>query len=317
MKTVYCIGELLIDFICKDKGVSLAEATSFEKKAGGAPANVAAAITKLGGTAAFLGQVGNDAFSDYLHAVLKAEAIQTELLTQAGQTTLAFVSIDANGERSFQFNRGGDGEYTLTAEQLATIATDGIIHFGSATAFLPGNLRETYFEVANVATSNHQFISFDPNYRDALINTPELEAQFIQDSQTFLAMADFVKVSDEEAMLLTGTTELAQAVEQLHALGTKVVTVTLGKAGTLLSMNGQQTTIGSIAITQVDSTGAGDAFVGGVLAQLSQFANPKAMTFEQWQTIIQFANIVGALTCTNYGAMAAMPTRAQVETHLK
>ncbi|MGL5917481.1 MAG: carbohydrate kinase family protein, partial [Culicoidibacterales bacterium] len=310
MKTVYCIGELLIDFICKEQGVSLAEATSFEKKAGGAPANVAAAITKLGGNAAFLGQVGNDAFGEYLYEVLRAEAIQTDLLTRAGQTTLAFVSIDADGERSFQFNRGGDGEYTLTPEQLATIATDGIVHFGSATAFLPGNLRETYFELAQVATTNQQFISFDPNYRDALMNTPEREAQFIQDSQAFLALADFVKVSDEEAMLITGTTELAQAVEQLHALGAKVVTVTLGKAGTLLSMNGQQTTIGSITINQVDSTGAGDAFVGGVLSQLSHFANPKQVTFEQWQQVIQFANIVGALTCTNYGAMAAMPTQA-------
>lgn len=316
MQTVYCIGELLIDFICKEKGVSLANAQSFEKKAGGAPANVAASITKLGGQAAFLGQVGDDAFGQYLKAVVEAEAIQTDLMTLAGQTTLAFVSIDESGERSFQFNRGGDGEYTLTAEQLATIDESGIIHFGSATAFLPGKLRETYFQLAQYAKEHNQFVSFDPNYRDALINTSEREARFIKDSHDFLAIADFIKVSDEEAMLLTHTKTLEAAVEQLHILGAKVVTVTLGKAGTLLSMNGQQTTIGSITIEQVDSTGAGDAFVGGVLYQVSQLKNPKSITFEQWQTIIQFANIVGAITCTNYGAMAAMPNKAMVEARL-
>lgn len=316
MQTVYCIGELLIDFICKEKGVSLANATSFEKKAGGAPANVAAAITKLGGSAAFLGQVGNDAFGTYLRDVLCAEAIQTELLTLEGQTTLAFVSIDENGERSFQFNRGGDGEYTLTSEQIATIAEAGLVHFGSATAFLPGKLRDTYFQLAQHAKDNNQFISFDPNYRDALINTPERETAFVADSHAFLSIADFVKVSDEEAMLITGETTLQAAVEKLHVLGAKVVTVTLGKIGTLLSMDGQQTTIGSIKIEQVDSTGAGDAFVGGVLYQVAKLTDPKTITFQQWQEIIQFANIVGAITCTNYGAMASMPNLESVITVL-
>lgn len=315
MNTVYCIGELLIDFICKDKGVSLAQATTFEKKAGGAPANVAAAIAKLGGNSAFLGQVGADALGTYLADVLTKAAINTNYLTQAGQTTLAFVSIDENGERSFQFNRGGDGEYTLTPEQLTELTTAGIIHFGSATAFLPGALRTTYFELVRGAKAHEQFISFDPNYRDALINTPELEASFIADSRAFLAQADFVKVSDEEAMLLTEKPTLEAAVEALHTFGAKVVTVTLGKAGTLLSMDGNQTTIGSISIEQVDSTGAGDAFVGGVLYQVSQLADPKKISFAQWENIIRFANIVGALTCTNYGAMAAMPTLAMVEQH--
>ncbi|MGL4623532.1 MAG: carbohydrate kinase family protein [Culicoidibacterales bacterium] len=317
MQTVYCIGELLIDFICKDKGVSLAQATTFEKKAGGAPANVAAAIAKLGGESAFLGQVGADAFGTYLADVLTQAAIQTKYLTQAGQTTLAFVSIDEHGERSFQFNRGGDGDYTLTPEQITTLTTTGMIHFGSATAFLPGDLRTTYFKLAQSAKTQQQFISFDPNYRDALIDTPELEASFIADSQAFLALADFVKVSDEEALLITGATTLEAAVSRLHDLGTRVVTVTLGKAGTLLSLDGQQVTIGSIPIQQLDSTGAGDAFVGGVLYQVSKVTNPTTLTFADWQTIIRFANVVGALTCTNYGAMAAMPQLSEVEEQIQ
>ncbi|MCZ2969982.1 fructokinase, partial [Acinetobacter baumannii] len=111
MRNVFCIGELLIDFVCRNTNVSLVNGSDFEKKAGGAPANVAAAITKLGGHATFMGQVGNDPFGEFLEQTLQRAQVDTSMLIKDKQTTLAFVSIDQDGERDFTFMRGADGEY--------------------------------------------------------------------------------------------------------------------------------------------------------------------------------------------------------------
>ena len=113
MNKVFCIGELLIDFINKDINAGLVKGINFEKKAGGAPANVCAAVCKLGGKSYFLGQIGKDAFGKFLLDTLKNANINTEMVVEEGNTTLAFVSIDENGERGFEFNRGSDGQYSF------------------------------------------------------------------------------------------------------------------------------------------------------------------------------------------------------------
>ena len=169
LSNVFCIGELLIDFIGKDINKGLVNGVNFEKKAGGAPANVAAAVCKLGGKASFLGQVGNDSFGKYLVNVLKDADINVEMTKMEGCTTLAFVAIDENGERNFEFNRGSDGEYSFESIDLSKIGFNDIIHFGSATGFLEGELKNTYFKLLEYAKENNIFVSFDPNYRDALI----------------------------------------------------------------------------------------------------------------------------------------------------
>ena len=167
---VFCIGELLIDFIGKDVNKGLINGVNFEKKAGGAPANVAAAICKLGGEASFLGQVGDDSFGRYLVKVLEDVNINGDMTKIEGKTTLAFVAIDENGERDFEFNRGCDGDYSYSNIDLKKINNGDIIHFGSATGFLEGELKNTYFKLFEYAKENNIFISFDPNYRDALIS---------------------------------------------------------------------------------------------------------------------------------------------------
>lgn len=111
---VFCIGELLIDFIGMDLNKGLINGVNFEKKAGGAPANVAAAVCKLGGEASFLGQVGDDSFGKYLIKVLEDVNINVDMTKIEGKTTLAFVAIDENGERDFEFNRGCDGDYSYS-----------------------------------------------------------------------------------------------------------------------------------------------------------------------------------------------------------
>ena len=303
---VFCIGELLIDMVCVDnKG--LKDGEKFEKKAGGAPANVAASISKLEGNAYFLGQVGNDFFGKHLIELLRELNINTEMTVEKGSTTIALVGIDANGERNFDFLRGSDGEYSFENIDLLKINQSDIIHFGSATGFLEGELKKTYFKLLNYAKSKNIYVSFDPNYRDALITSDKLEL-FVEDCIKFLRESDFTKLSDEELYLITKEKDIEDGVNKLHDLGVKVVTITLGAKGTYLSVNGQNKIIPSIEIKQVDSTGAGDAFVGAVLKQVSDIQDKNDIKLEQLIDIISFANKVGAITCTNYGAMASMPT---------
>lgn len=306
MNKVFCIGELLIDFIGKDINKGLKAGVNFEKKAGGAPANVAASVCKLGGEAAFLGQVGNDSFGRFLVDILKSVNIDSEMTKMEGCTTLAFVAIDENGERDFEFNRGSDGEYSFNSIDLNKINKEDIIHFGSATGFLEGELKCTYFKLLEYAKENNMFISFDPNYRDALITESKLE-EFINDSKTFVKDADFVKLSDEEVKLITKEKELERGVKLLHEIGAKVVAITLGAEGTLISNGEEMTVVPSIKIKQIDSTGAGDSFVGAVLKQIADLKEKKNIDFENWKKIISYANKVGAITCTNYGAIDSMP----------
>ena len=305
MNKVFCIGELLIDFIGKDIGTGLKSGVNFEKKAGGAPANVSAAVCKLGGEAYFLGQVGDDSFGRFLVDMLKSLDINTEMTKMDGYTTLAFVAIDENGERDFEFHRGSDGKYSFDNIDLEKINNNDIIHFGSATGFLDGELKNTYFKLLEHAKENNIFISFDPNYRDMLIQDLD---KFVEDCKSFIKYADFIKVSDEEIKLITKEDDIKEGVKKLHEFGAKFVAVTLGAEGTLISYGNNVEVIPSIKIKQVDSTGAGDAFVGGVLKRISEIENKKEIDFDKWREIIAYGNKVGAITCTNYGAIDSIPT---------
>lgn len=308
---IFCIGELLIDMVCVDnKG--LKDGEKFEKKAGGAPANVAASICKLEGNSYFLGQVGDDFFGTFLVEMLESLNINTSMTVKNGSTTIALVGIDANGERNFDFLRGSDGEYSFDNIDTSKITSSDIIHFGSATGFLDGELKNTYFKLLEHAKTNNIYVSFDPNYRDALIKDDMLD-QFVSDCIEFLKVTDFTKLSDEELTLITKEKDLDAGVKKLYELGVKVVTITLGSKGTYLSVNGENVIIPSIKITQVDSTGAGDSFVGAVLKQVAEIEDKKNISMEEWKKIITFANKVGAITCTNYGAIDSMPTLEEVK----
>ncbi|WP_293977388.1 PfkB family carbohydrate kinase [uncultured Clostridium sp.] len=243
--------------------------------------------------------------------ILKDLNINTDMTVEKGSTTMALVGIDADGERNFDFLRGSDGEYSFDNVDTSKITATDIIHFGSATGFLDGELKKTYFKLLDYAKEKNIYVSFDPNYRDALIKDDML-AQFVEDSKAFLRHSDFTKLSDEELTLITGEKDLDAGVKALHDLGVKVVTITLGSKGTYLSVAGENVIIPSIKIKQVDSTGAGDSFVGAVLKQVSDIEDKKNISMDKWKEIIAFANKVGAITCTNYGAIASMPTLAEV-----
>ena len=304
---ILCIGEALIDMICTDKGKSLSEGLNFLKKPGGAPTNVAAAIAALGGKVSLAAKVGKDPFGKHLVDVMHSFGVDTKWMLQDENyfTTLAFVSLMENGERDFYFNRGADGQLSL--DELKGIAQEdyAIIHFGSATGFLPGPLQDAYKGLLDQVSSTKTFISFDPNYRHLLFQH-NLES-FIAQSWVFLDQCHFFKLSDEEAMLLTGTSTLGEAADALQARTKGVFAITLGKDGTFLRHGNHTETIPSIPVAPVDTTGAGDAFVGAVLYQLS-LLDPytiHALSLEEWRRIVVNANKAGARTCEYLGAMEA------------
>jgi fructokinase len=305
---ILCIGEALIDMICTDKGSSLSDGQHFLKKPGGAPTNVAAAIAALGAEVELAAKVGNDPFGKHLIEVMHDFGVSTRWMLQDTKTftTFAFVSLMLDGERDFVFNRGADGELSREETDEIPLNDVGIIHFGSATGFLPGPLQAAYQGMLQKALlQNNIFISFDPNYRHLLFQNNT--QTFIDQSWNFLQSCHFFKLSDEEAILITGAHSVADAAVILLEKTNAVFTITLGKEGTLLGYKGQTYTIASIPVTPVDTTGAGDAFVGAVLYQLHQkkLAAIQALNLEQWKQIIHNANKAGARTCEYMGAMEA------------
>lgn len=307
MKNILCIGEALIDMICTDKGAALSDGNHFLKKAGGAPMNVAAAIAALGGKVSVAAKVGHDPFGKHLIEVLNDFKVDTTHVITSPEhfTTFAFVSLMENGERDFYFNRGADG--MLNDDEVSAIDVNqfSIAHFGSATGFLPGPLQEAYQHLLQRAKKNGLFISFDPNYRQLLFgdNQPE----FIRRSWAFIKNSDFVKVSDEEAMMITSSASVEEAMHNFFSESAAVFAITIGKEGTLLGCKGKTILVPSIEINPIDTTGAGDAFVGAVLYQLSEYTPEeiRAMVETHWINIFKNANKAGARTCEFMGAMEA------------
>jgi fructokinase len=307
MPKILCVGEALIDMICTDKGKPLSEGENFLKKAGGAPTNVAAAIAALGGNVELATKVGADPFGDHLINVMDSFGVGTKWMLHDENffTTFAFVSLMENGERDFYFNRGADGQLTRDEVDAIDLREFSIIHFGSATAFLPGPLQIAYLSLLQKALVHDVFISFDPNYRSLLFQ--HNKQSFIDQSWNFLEHCHFFKVSDEEAMMLSGRSTVTDAVNDFIARTRSVFAVTLGKDGTLLGLNGETRIIPSIKIKPIDTTGAGDAFVGAVLYQLAgrSLEEIGSLSFSEWEKIIANGNKAGARTCEYLGAMEA------------
>jgi fructokinase len=307
MKRILCIGEALIDMICTDTGKSLSDGQHFLKKPGGAPTNVAAAVAALGGKVSLSAKVGKDPFGKQLIAVMESFGVDTEHMLQDDYffTTFAFVSLMEDGERDFVFNRGADGQLSSAEIDAIDLADVSIIHFGSATAFLPGPLQAAYKRLLQKAQEKNICISFDPNYRHLLFQ--QGTESFVEQSWEFLNCCHFFKVSDEEALLLTGCSSLEKATQCLLEKTNAVFTITLGKEGTLLGFGKQTSVIPSIPIKPIDTTGAGDAFVGAILYQLRDLllTDINQLTLVQWQALVANANKAGARTCEYMGAMEA------------
>jgi fructokinase len=304
---VVAFGELLIDFVARETGVTVGEASGFDKKPGGAPANVAVAVAKLGQPSAFLGQVGDDPFGHFLEGVVRAEGVDTQGLRFTGdaRTALAFVSLRADGERSFVFYRHPSADMIMRPEDVAFDLIDGqdIFHYGSIT-LIDEPVRSATLAAVNYARAQGLTISYDPNLRLSLWKD---EASAHAGLLSGLDMAHIVKVSDEELEFLTGGHDPAP----LWRDGMRMMVVTHGAGGATLHTRSVAISVPGFRVNAVDTTGAGDGFVAGLLVGLLERG------MENLKENLRFACAVGAITTTGRGAIPALPTRTQVEAFLK
>ncbi|MGQ9491584.1 MAG: PfkB family carbohydrate kinase [Anaerolineae bacterium] len=314
MLDVVACGELLIDFVATESGVTLAEAPAFKKAAGGAPANVAVGIARLGYRAGFMGQVGEDDFGHFLADTLAEAGVDVAGLrfSTEARTALAFVSLRADGERSFMFYRHPSADMLWRPEDVDAqyAAQTRIFHYGSISLIGEPSRSATLAALAH-ARRGGALISYDPNLRLALWPSAEAaRAGMLHGWQH----ADLAKVSEEELVFLTGETDMAAAARKLWHEKLKLLTVTRGAAGAAYFLADDAGEVPGFKVEAVDTTGAGDGFVAGLLAGLLD----GGLRFERAvvEAALRLGNAVGALTTTQRGAIPALPTRAAVEAFL-
>jgi fructokinase len=314
---VVCLGELLIDFIPEENGQPLANVGAFRRAAGGAPANVAAAVAKLGGKSRFIGKIGQDPFGDYLRSTLVEAGVEAAVVaTEEAKTGLAFVSLRHDGERDFLFFRDPAADMLLRTDEVQEqwLADAAVFHFGSV-SLISEPCRSATLETARRARALGALVSYDPNVRLALWPSAEAaRAEILQQ----LPLADVVKVSEEEVDFLLGT-DVTTGAQQLLQRGPKVIVVTLGPQGCRVVTPRQDVVVPGKPVAAVDTTGAGDGFVGGMLFQLAALGlTPAGIAdalgnAETAKRVFAFANRVGAITTTRRGAIPALPTLQEVE----
>ena len=312
MYDVVALGELLIDFT--PAGKSENGNPLFECNPGGAPANVLACLAQLGKKTAFVGKVGDDEFGRFLREVLVARGIATQglILDAEESTTLAFVHLHADGDRSFSFYRKPGADTRLRPEEVDRSQLDAaIFHFGSL-SLTHEPARSATLTALRWAKEKGMLISYDPNLRPPLWpNLEEAKRQIL----AVMDQADIVKISHEELEFLMGSGDLAGASAQLcREFGLTLLLVTLGKDGCYFRAGELAGLVPGFKVQAVDTTGAGDAFLGGLLFEvLRRDKGPKEWTSEELAESVRFANAVGALAVTRKGGIPAMPSLAQVE----
>ena len=256
-------GEILIDFTWQ--GVNEDGQTLFAQNPGGAPANVAVAVAKLGGHTAFIGKAGKDMHGEFLKSVLEKENVETEgmLLDEKYFTTLAFVNIDENGERTFSFARKPGADTRMEKEEIDVDILDKthIFHVGSL-SLTEQPARDTTHYAIRRAKEKGSIISYDPNYRASLWKDEETAKKQMR---SLVPYVDIMKISDEETKLLTDKESPEEATEILFRKGVKIVAVTLGSDGAYLYCKEGGVHIPGFVSKAVDTNGAGDSFWGGFL----------------------------------------------------
>lgn len=309
MKTfdVTALGEILIDFTFSgynEDGMAL-----FAQNPGGAPANVLAAVQKLGGKTAFIGKVGNDMHGNFLRNVLKSKNICCDgLLTDNNTfTTLAFVSLSENGERSFSFARkpGADTRLEENEVNYDIIKSSKVLHVGSL-SLTDSPSREATLAALDFAKANNITVSYDPNYRAMLWKDEETAKKGMR---SVLPYVDIIKISDEETGLLTDEKDVKGAAKRLLRLGIKCVIVTKGSEGAYILSQKGEAEIKSKKVTVADTTGAGDSFMGGFLYKLTD-ANitPDELSDTELRKFGDFASSVAGFCVSKRGAINAMPS---------
>ena len=309
MTDITAIGEILIDLT--QTGFNEANVPLFAANPGGAPANVAAAASRLGARTAFIGKVGADGFGGYLRRVLEENGVNAAHLRSGGATTMAIVSVDGTGERSFQFLRGADCDLTPEEVDESLLRESRVLHFGSV-SLTKGVARSATIFAARTAREAGALVSYGPNYRPALWRS---EKDALEWMRLPLPLVDIIKLSEEELPLLTGLKDLEAGSRALEEQGVSLVLITLGGAGVFCRWRGECFTVPGVPVKVADTNGAGDTFLGAALSRLCRRREKPLEDLErlELEEILAFANRAASLTCSRSGAIPAMPSLQELE----
>lgn len=310
---VLALGELLIDFT--SNGLSEQGNGLFEANPGGAPCNVLAILNKLGKKTAFVGKVGNDGFGRMLKKTLEDLAINTEglLLDDVYHTTLALVHTDENGDRDFSFYRDPGADVMLTADEVdpELLKRAKIFHYGTLSMTHDG-VRAATQKAIEIAKADGQLLSFDPNYREPLWKTADMAKEQISYG---LSQCDILKISEEELKLMTGTADIDEGVKILWGKhpNIKLFNVTAGGAGSYSFYKDMKAFQPGFKLGgTIETTGAGDTFGGAVLDYVLEH-DIDALTEDNLNEMLRFANAAAYLVTTRKGALRSMPEKEQID----
>lgn len=311
MTDIVAVGELLVDMTSEDKSGRL-----FSANPGGAPANFAAAAAAAGANVALIAKVGDDDFGRMLIKTLKDAGVDVTGVIRDPDvfTTLAFVSLDATGDRSFSFARKPGADTCLREAEAAAFLPERFraLHFGSL-SFTDEPARSAVIAAVETAKKKGALISYDPNYRPPLWKN---EAAAVEAMRWGLGHADVVKLSEEEAALLTGTTDPAAAAGRIIAeYGCRLVFVTLGAKGCYFDNGACR---GDVPVPEgiqaVDTTGAGDIFGGTALAKLLELQTPpESLDVSELRALCAYACTAAGLSTELRGGIASVPEKEKTE----
>lgn len=313
MYDVVALGELLIDFA----PVSTDESgyPTIKAQPGGAPGNFLAALQKYGCSTALIGKVGADSFGKLLLGTMTEKGISTQgIITDPTVfTTLAFVTLDATGNREFSFARKPGADTCLTAEEVPYDLLDGcsVFHFGTLSLTSEPARTATRKAVA-YAKEHGKLISFDPNLRKPLWPNDEAAKEQMEWG---LHQSDIVKISDEEIEFLWGLSPEEGAQKLLNEYGVRLVYATLGPKGChFANRNGCGEVASPAEIHVVDTTGAGDIFGGSAMSRFLRLAKaPEELTVEEMRAVTRFACCAASLSTQTHGGINSVPEEATVE----
>ncbi len=314
---IICLGEALIDFIAVESGKKLIEVESFKKVAGGAPANVAVGVSKLGKKSAFLGRLGDDEFGYFLRDRIKEAGVDCSQLQfdKQARTGLAFISLSTPNTREFLFYRNPSADTRLDLKEFGNgfIENTKVFHFGSITLINEPSKSST-LKAVKIAKDAGAVISYDPNLRLELWPNAKTAKKEINAT---LPLADVVKVNDEELFFLTGKDDVKKAMDEILFKGPRLCLVTQGEKGCYYKTNNYFGKFNAYKVDTVDSTGCGDSFVSGILVKIIDNDFKKnILNKDIMLSTIKFASGAAAITSTKKGVISSLPNKNEVEKFL-
>ena len=310
MSGIVALGEVVSD-IYRGEG-TVSDELPFTARPGGAPANVAVAAARLGSPAAFIGSVGDDLFGDFILRALEAEGVDVGSVRRCEaptRTSLAFVEIADDGDRSFTFYRSNPAADELLAPEDVTQETlrgASFVNFGSI-PLIKEPSRDAIRTAATLARDLGVPVAFDVNLREHLWESLEAARSAVD---PLLDLSAIVKLGDEELSPVLGTDDPQDAAKLLLDRGVELVLISLGSKGAFYATNEFSGEVSAFQVESIDATGAGDAFLAATLAHLSDGDRTDE---DRIREAVLRGNAAGALACTGFGAMGPLPTKDELE----